>query len=632
MRRLTSLLLLVAGCAAMASENLFPDPDLSRAASWTLPPGYRWEPGAGRNGGNALVYERADPAAYPLGAIGVQLGPGSYEFGGWAFVEAVASGETSAAICMEISRDGQHVGGSYVPRIAGPGDWRQISGVLNVPENGLSIQFVPYMLMGHTGKIRFCDFFIRRQELQSYVTMLAPRQPHAIPAGMARYELGVQVMNADREVHEVRLAVRDAGGGILHEAAFPLRGQRVAFDLELPPGEYTLTCTPAIDGAPSDSVAFTVVEAPEAARVALDERGRLRVGGEKFLPIGLYLNRAISGRFQPSLDREIAAIGAADFNCILPYDGLGYRLDGSEAQYPESVREVYDACRTAGLMVIPSLDYMRHDPANTEKTIKALADHPALLAWYLSDEQPVEERNAMRRRNAAVNRLDPEHPTLGVYLQPDAMLQYGNTCNIYGFDQYPIYGGTRSIGGLDTALGTVAANLASGDGMALWSIPQWMNWVSYNSTPGAQERYRWPTAEETLTMSLLAALHGARGFIFYSYFDMFTSGVDEYEQRWPEICFVARELAELAPCLLGDAEVAAPTPLRQSGNLRFGAFRSDDGRDAIVIAATGPGESSADFALPGEWRSNLGHTVRQPDGTWRFTGNDIACDILWREP
>lgn len=167
-----------------------------------------------------------------------------------------------------------------------------------------------------------------------------------------------------------------------------------------------------------------------------------------------------------------------------------------------------------------------------------------------------------------------------------------------------------------------------------WIIPQWMNWGSYNkSAPEAARArlYRWPSPEEALTMCLGGALVGARGFIFYSFFDMFTSGREnDFAERWPEICSVAEKLNELAPFLLGDEPATPLKPLKTDASVKTGTFRADDGREALVIVAVGPGSASAVFELPGEWESRCGRTKHE-NGKWYFAGNDISCDILYRK-
>ena len=121
-------------------ENLLPDAELTNAKQWLTRKGYSLAPGEGRGGANALVYERTNPKDYPLPGIGLKLPPGSYEFGGWVYCERNGSNEVGAAICMEMSENGKHIGGSYRAQRTGPADWRKVSSVLIVPENRKNVR------------------------------------------------------------------------------------------------------------------------------------------------------------------------------------------------------------------------------------------------------------------------------------------------------------------------------------------------------------------------------------------------------------------------------------------------------------------------------------------------------------
>ncbi|NCA67143.1 MAG: hypothetical protein EOM87_03660 [Clostridia bacterium] len=84
--------------------------------------------------------------------------------------------------------------------------------------------------------------------------------------------------------------------------------------------------------------------------------------------------------------------------------------------------------------------------------------------------------------------------------------------------------------------------------IALWGAPQVFPWSNYNS----YEENVWPTETQMRSMSLLMAVMGAKGFVMYSYMDLFRDKSD-FNQHWPEICRVAQTLRDLAPYLLGDA-------------------------------------------------------------------------------
>ena len=164
-------------------------------------------------------------------------------------------------------------------------------------------------------------------------------------------------------------------------------------------------------------------------------------------------------------------------------------------------------------------------------------------------------------------------------------------------------------------------------GAAFWFVPQWFSWECYAAerTPGL---YRWPSEEEGAAMALLSIMNGANGLIFYSFFDMFKFG--DFETQWPRLSRIVGMMNEFAPFALGDEAGMTIKPVSKSGEVVFRSFRSDDGRDAIAIVSPG-GSSELALRPAGKWRSTTGRTKVNDDGSLLFSGNGIACDILYRE-
>jgi hypothetical protein len=97
-----------------------------------------------------------------------------------------------------------------------------------------------------------------------------------------------------------------------------------------------------------------------------------------------------------------------------------------------------------------------------------------------------------------------------------------------------------------TAVGNVA-DVAMQAGKPLWLVPQIFSWTDY---PGD---FRWdtgrpPTREEMRAMTYLATNHGAKGLIYYSYFNIRDD--DDYGTRWPQIKEIAGEIDQLRPVFL----------------------------------------------------------------------------------
>ena len=616
------------------SENLLPDAELTNARQWASRKGYRLAPGEGRGGANALIYERENPNDYPLPGIGVKLAPGSYEFGGWVYCERNAAGEVGGAICMEMSENGKHVGGSYRAQRTGPADWRKISAILIVPENRkVSIQFVPYMQKGKCGIVKFSDMYIRHADPVLYASVLEPRMFHALRPGKNRLTLGVSVMNTPVEEAVLQVTLSGEGGEIARKE-FTAPEKRIALEFDFPAaGKYQLDCV-LKDAAgkllAKDRVPLAVQEGSSDENVvSMDAKGRMIVNGKKFFPIGVFTNRQISGKQLP-LTRELELIAEGGFNFVLPYDGLEYKLpDDSSADKEEAFRRVLDHLETLNLKILPSLDYVRKgEHARMRRVVTAVRNHPALLGWYLCDEPPLKERDSLRELCRELNLLDPAHPIVGVSLMADGSALYAGTTNIYAFDTYPIYGDTKSIASLPNSMKQFHDGIASGEGAAFWFVPQWFSWECYAAKRSA-ELYRWPTVEESAAMSLLSIMNGANGLLFYSFFDMFRFG--DFEKQWPGLCRVVAMMNEFAPFALGDEPGMKLNVVKQSGDPVFRSFRSDDGRDAVAIVSPGGKKCELTLRLPGKWKSTTGKAQMNPDGSARFAADAISCDILYRE-
>ena len=73
----------------------------------------------------------------------------------------------------------------------------------------------------------------------------------------------------------------------------------------------------------------------------------------------------------------------------------------------------------------------------------------------------------------------------------------------------------------------------------------------------------------------------------------------------------------------------AVTPRHTVSQFIFNAakFINDEGKICIMIAAEGPGEAQAVITAPAGLKSLCGRTVFA-DGKYKFSGQDITCDIL----
>lgn len=78
-------------------------------------------------------------------------------------------------------------------------------------------------------------------------------------------------------------------------------------------------------------------------------------------------------------------------------------------------REHLDLCREKGLLAICGADsgFDHADEGRKWLTDRVLAmkDHPALMGWFVCDELPLSDIPMLKRRQAWMEALDPDHPT-----------------------------------------------------------------------------------------------------------------------------------------------------------------------------------------------------------------------------
>jgi hypothetical protein len=120
--------------------------------------------------------------------------------------------------------------------------------------------------------------------------------------------------------------------------------------------------------------------------------------------------------------------------------------------------------------------------------------------------------------------------------------------------------------------------------MPLWVVPQAHNLGTYGpdhkngnvSREALEQTGRIsPSEEDMRAMSLRMAIGGARGFIFYSYFDLvWPSVMPEFSQRWAELCRVAALLRELQPFLYSEEKAPELTVKTTTGKVNAAASKA----------------------------------------------------------
>jgi hypothetical protein len=272
--------------------------------------------------------------------------------------------------------------------------------------------------------------------------------------------------------------------------------------------------------------------------------GGMIVNRRQFFPFGFYTYSPV----HTTLPEEEVVKG---FNVISPYQKI----------LPETLyeRKAYmDRCAQIGMKVNYNLLSVSggggvgskiDSITDEEKRIRLLReielfrDHPALLAWYISDEPngykiPPETIEEIYN---TVKNADPWHPVSVVITAPFLQARrYTKGLDILMADPYPLPELPASFVGNITGQ---LKELVKGK-KPLWIVPQ--------AFGGGEIWKREPTIQEMRSMTWQAIIKGATGIQYFV-----RQGLNYFPKSaaaWGECGRIAVEVAELTPWLLSDEE------------------------------------------------------------------------------
>ncbi len=635
---------------------------------WKCGSGYSSAPAQGFNQTAALIHERANPEDYALAIQCISLKPGMpYRFSAMIKCEEVRGGdERGATIGMQFYKNGKYLGGTWPSGVNATTDWRLVEGTATAPSDADSCEFVLYMRRGLTGKAWFTKATIEAVNRPAEAHLLRPAQERFLTNDgnfILRWDLpGDFGKGLSAKKLQTCVGLR-SGDRVVKVERFACMDLVTKGDLgSLPTGELTLRATlldpeskTILHEAEFPVACLNPSEIPEKA-VRVDAKGRTFIAGKPFLPVGLV--------FGGVSREEVKTIAGSPFNCIMPYNSLNLAFEDNSNQVVERIREVLDALAAANIKVIFSIKDIYENAVwaggridcpkgwngvKGEKEILAsvvenFRNHPALLAWYTCDEMSASYALRLLERRRLLRQLDPWHPTWAVYCDPNELSRMTSTSDVLGIDPYPIGKlDSRSMGIVDRFATKARETLAGdGGGVPLWGMAQAQNVGLYEIVNGrrwdrAEDRaallvkYRAPTEEEMRAMSLLLAIQGARGFVYYSYYDQLKPAVlPDFPRRWKELCNVGGLMRELQPFLYSDEKAPAITVKTDQGTVHAATYKTSEGKVKVLITGTGPGESEAEISLTGcdNLHSRYGKCEALGGGKYRFKGTDICSDVL----
>ena len=282
--------------------------------------------------------------------------------------------------------------------------------------------------------------------------------------------------------------------------------------------------------------------------------GGLIVNRRQFFPFGFYTYSPV----YPTLPEEEVVKG---FNVISPYQKI----------LPETLNErkaYMDRCAQLGMKVHYNLLSVSggggvgskiEGMTDEEKRnlligeIKTFMNHPALLAWYISDEP-----NGYKIPPAILEEIykkiketDPWHPVSIVFMVPFlSSAKYADAFDIVMADPYPVPDYPVSmVGDASNSL-----NMEFKGRKPVWIVPQ--------AFGGGELWRREPTVQEIRSMTYQALVNGATGIQYFV-----RQGLNYFPKSsatWGECGRMATEVAELTPWLLSEEESPATRSLSQN--------------------------------------------------------------------
>ena len=288
-----------------------------------------------------------------------------------------------------------------------------------------------------------------------------------------------------------------AGESVIGARQHIARDRRVTagFSLAaLPQRQSRVTCRLLLDGAEIARAAALVIRLPPRPNAVKIDRisGGLLVDDLPFIPVGFFSHWPL----QPSLAENEVVRG---FNLISPYQPNDIATVAQRRAY-------MDRCAALGMKVNYHLQnaaaaLLKGNEKPLRSEIASFRDHPALLSWYLGDQQQLRDvsPDGLGRARDLVAELDPYHPVTAVSMRP-GVRDYTNALDITMTNPHPIPHDPPAA-----VREAVAERVAAvGPEKPVWLVPQ--------AFGGNEFWTREPTAPELRVMTYLGVLEGATGF------------------------------------------------------------------------------------------------------------------------
>lgn len=284
------------------------------------------------------------------------------------------------------------------------------------------------------------------------------------------------------------------------------------------------------------------LEMQGSSHVEIDEKGFVHKNGVKIFPLGVYVTNVDSN--------DLERIKSAGFNTILSYSLRNINAakdflnlaDNYDMNVIYSLKDYYKGLKWAPAD-IESSDYVG-------KFLKEIGKHKSLLAWYVNDELPLKRLPEIKAMADKVKSFDGSHPVLQVLYDRNTVQMYVSTSDIIALDAYPV---GRKDDLLLSSLATEKVVHISGKNKSPWLVPQMMDWGNYKK----EMKQHPPSSKELQNQAYQGFIAGAKGMVFYSYYDLFYNSyprnkkdLQSFRTKWGEVIAMMDNVKPLIPVIL----------------------------------------------------------------------------------